>query len=923
MGRWVRDDDWSRQLGRRLGLLALVWSAVYLVWRVGWSWRDPHGVVSPWLAVPAIAIELLGFLALVLLMRALWHGTSATSATSARSDGTGTSDGPDTDVLLACDIAVVTRDHHVEDIRATLVAARLDQPSTGLIVVDHLRRAELADIATEFGARYLNPTSADTTGVAAIVAAGGPDWFVMLDGGDIPAADLTSRLLAVAHQTGTAAVQCVVASTPSDSAEHTPSGRHDLHFERSVLNPSLGACGVGFLAGTGSLLRRSALVDVEMPTGSRHDVFWQLTPLLLAAGYRVRTIDGVPLVAARPLSSSTTVAVDRDERAGAGWRLVVGGRGALRTKGLAATDRMRIATWAVRPLEGVRRCALIIVLLAALVAGRSPFTPSIAAVLTLWAPAFVLASVALLCLSAGALRPGDRLRGSVKSVKLALALAIGINIVLVMRGISDRFTHGMHPMSAAAQVGLVLAVLWVLAGCLDALRLLAHRHDRRAVRLTASTTGRLGDQAVSVADVNMLGAGLLAGTEPSLGDRRNLVFSLPSASGITTLDVPSVVMNVRPHEAGMYRVGVEFDLSDPFALDTLAECCVVLPARAGMVPTSGRSSIGHTELETAFEDDVLVVQGPRRLSLRLATLLALGGVISSAAPLGAQAVAPSVRTVSGVVALAEPAAPDATLTTPAATTVVVATTDPGASLPIAPVPADSVSTPITAMSTSGVTTDPLPLGSAAAGPLVSDPTSTDSPLSVDVGGITVVGACSLDAGADGAFGTADDVYGPTVNTLTNPDGSYSLTLDGDACWISIAPPVPGVAVVDASTSAPATTAATSAIGDPPAAETIRVVGLGHAGKVRMPTVLMSGAALASRANAVPAAGVGRVTGASAMATLVSFGATLPTPSAAQVRHAPVQRGGGLLTMLVIVAACVLAASVLFASARPLLGRPQS
>ena len=154
-------------------------------WR---SWRDPHGVVSPWLAVPAIAIELLGFLALVLLMRALWHGPSATTADS---DGADTSDGPDTDVLLACDIAVVTRDHHIEDIRSTLVAARLDQPSTGLIVVDHLRRAELADIATEFGARYLNPTSADTTGVAAIVAAGGPDWFVMLEGGDIPAADLT------------------------------------------------------------------------------------------------------------------------------------------------------------------------------------------------------------------------------------------------------------------------------------------------------------------------------------------------------------------------------------------------------------------------------------------------------------------------------------------------------------------------------------------------------------------------------------------------------------------------------------------------------------------------------------------------------------------------------------------------------------
>ncbi len=53
----------------------------------------------------------------------------------------------------------------------------------------------------------------------------------------------------------------------------------------------------------------------------------------------------------------------------------------------------------------------------------------------------------------------------------------------------------------------------------------------------------------------------------------------------------------------------------------------------------------------------------------------------------------------------------------------------------------------------------------------------------------VVGVCSLDAGPDGDWGTADDTYGDPVSSVTGADGSYELDLAGQSCWATVAPPV--------------------------------------------------------------------------------------------------------------------------------------
>ena len=71
---------------------------------------------------------------------------------------------------------------------------------------------------------------------------------------------------------------------------------------------------------------------------------------------------------------------------------------------------------------------------------------------------------------------------------------------------------------------------------------------------------------------------------------------------------------------------------------------------------------------------------------------------------------------------------------------------------------------------------------------------TTVPLDVSIGepagvpGAFVVAVCSLDAGDDNVWGTTDDVYDAPVWAITGYDGTYELTLVGEACWATVAPP---------------------------------------------------------------------------------------------------------------------------------------
>ena len=780
----------SLAIGRTLALAVIAIGAAYLAWRIGWSWRSDTSAVW-WLAVPAIAVEVTGFGGFVLLVWALWRTPTPLDAPAPADD-------------IDCTVVVNARSDAPEDLRATLVALRADPTVTAVVVVNHTSVTAIDDVAAAFAVPVRAGGPADPAGLAAAMELGG-EWLLLLDAGDIPLPGAAWLLADHVTDASVAAVQGMVAAHAGDSAEHGPSGRHDLFFERQALDPALGARGTAFLTGSASLVRRAALERIELPTGNQHDVLWTLTPRLAGLGLQIVAPAGRAVVTSRPVNSAGAVADDRSRRASAAWRLVAGPDGAFRAIGVGVRQRLAVLSWSVRPLDGLRRVVLAAVVLSALLAGRAPFVPTAAAVAGLWLPSFVLGAVALASLSGGSLRPGDRLRNAVRSYRIALPLAVAINSILVVRGISDRFTHALHPMHQSVQIGLILVSLWLLAGCLDSMRLLARRRrHRRAPRLVAAAAGTLGDLDVQVADVTMLGAGLVCPEPPRIGSVHQLRFTL-RGNGLDAddadLELTAVVRNCHVDGSGSARVGVEFIAADGSSLDALAQRCVVWPALVslGAIAVSDSDTSTTTLLDLGFDD-----HDPRQFALRVATLFALAGVVSSAAAVGASAAPPSVHRVTGYVATADatgdPLVVDAT--DPSAVVITLDTSEvpetildslPSESTPVDTVTSEPDATVITATGSSTLapgSTSSLP--DVTNSSLVEAPESpADTPPSTgDLGGLNVIAVCSEDPGPDGVYGTADDSYGPTVTTVTGPDGQYELTVDGDACWLSVAPPVP-------------------------------------------------------------------------------------------------------------------------------------
>ncbi|HAN36915.1 MAG TPA: hypothetical protein DCQ52_16275, partial [Acidimicrobiaceae bacterium] len=57
---------------------------------------------------------------------------------------------------------------------------------------------------------------------------------------------------------------------------------------------------------------------------------------------------------------------------------------------------------------------------------------------------------------------------------------------------------------------------------------------------------------------------------------------------------------------------------------------------------------------------------------------------------------------------------------------------------------------------------------------ITEPATGAADAPVPVPGAVVVGVCSLEAGADGAWGTSDDIYSAPVAVVTDADGNYQI-----------------------------------------------------------------------------------------------------------------------------------------------------
>ncbi|MEZ5223090.1 MAG: glycosyltransferase family 2 protein [Ilumatobacteraceae bacterium] len=818
-------------MGRTAGVSALAVGAAYLAWRLA-----TFGGAPWWLGAPALAVEAIGWLACAILVWALWSRPDPATAHDPGLDGT------------PVDVEVVVRCLRADPgaLRATLLSAT---PVGPVLVVDPHASPDLATLAVGFGARYLATDTDDVDGIRAAAELVATDAFVVIDAGDVVHPRVLDLLAPCLADPRVAVVQGAVTGLDGDSAEHGGGGRHDLQFDRHLLVPALGSRGVAPYGGSGALVRTRAICGIDVVRSAPETVAADVTTSLFAAGWRIVACTGQPVVAAAPLTSPIEVEDARARQASAARHLLLGRLGAWRPNHLSLTQRLSLTAQAVRPLSGLRRAVVVVLLAGVVLSGRVPFEPDARALAALWAPWFVLSAVALHLLSAGELRPGDRVRTSMRllgaswrgvfapdgrpdparhvlggafglhhGVAPALAIA-AISVVIGLRALSDRVTHTLAAMPSDVTAGVLLVALWSLAGGLDALRILARRaQTRRATRIASSLPSTFADRASLVVDLTPLGAGVLGDADLTVGSRRRLDVVLPTTSGVVSASVDAIVRNVRIDFSGEQRFGVEFVDVDGYVADALAEYCVLQPAYESLGAGVAGATPADVRPVVVLDDQPAL---PRRMGLRAAALVAVAGAVASAVPSGEASASPGGR-ISGSIEVATGGAlvppsttgPGADGVAPDDTADLIVVTTVTTQAPTTQAPnttATSTASTSTASTTGSITPAPTTPSTPPApttapddtsdlprdtSDLPGDPTGTDvvaASAAAAAAGTVVVVVCSVAAGGDGAWGTADDDYTAPVSTVVDADGSWSVDIGGGACWAAVAPP-PGFMV---------------------------------------------------------------------------------------------------------------------------------
>jgi cellulose synthase (UDP-forming) len=594
-----------------VALLTLAWGAAYLAWRLGWTGKD----AQPAMFVVLVAAELLGWVNLAFYTFMAWKvpDTSPVPSGAPRS----------------VDVVVPTYDESVDVLRATLLGCRAMTYPHRTWLLDDGRRTEMRDLAAELDVEYVtrpDNTHAKAGNINHALPLLSGELMAVLDADHVPLPSMLDDMVGHFEEPEVVLVQCPHEFYNSDSVQHVDDEVHEQSLFFRVLCPGKDRHNAVFWAGSGTVLRRQALIDIGGVQTATIAEDFHTSICLHQRGWRTRYVDKTLILGLAPHDLDAFL-LQRSRWARGNLRVFLTAQNPFWARGLTPRQRLSYLGSLLHYLAGPQRLTLLSVLCATLLTGLLPLRGPIPLFAALWAPWLVLslltthllgrgtsgpisatrhgwltmgiyttATLSLLLpgvgrfkvtpkqgVDEGGLRVLTRVR--LLSVALVALVATALARALQVAGVLD-----LRPMPGFAEVATLVIAAVELTVILVVLSGLVRRRQRRvAHRFTAEVSARVGNTVAMVTDLNGHGAGVVLPVEVSVGDHLDVELRLPGLDGgLHEVPVRATVRSVRPvqrHDGTdtgappPRRVGLEFTKVLPESRDRLLEYChVLLPA---------------------------------------------------------------------------------------------------------------------------------------------------------------------------------------------------------------------------------------------------------------------------------------------------------------------------------------------------------
>ncbi len=625
---------------RAFAILALLWSAAYLTWRIGWSAEGTNPVLFTMLLVT----EVYGFWALGTLA---WYSWSRPSAVR-----------PPATAGRAIDVYVCTYDEPLEVVAATLAGCRaLTYPHTTYLLDDG-RRPEMEQLARTAGARYLTRPDNSHAKAGNINAALGRtegELVLMLDADHVPMPDALDAMVGYFDDERVALVQSPHDFFNHDSVQHYVVGRHEQSLFYRVVCPGKDRHGAAYWCGSAAILRRAALLEIGGVATETIAEDFHTTIRMQRNGWTSRYHDEVLVQGLAPHDLDGYL-LQRDRWARGNLAVFGLPESPLRARELRPVQRLSYFVSLAAYLAPPMRLLLLATLGAVLLTGELPMKVSVLALVALWLPAVSLTLLAGSALTRGYMKIGETAHyelltmeiytralrcifrpgrtafkvtpkqggdgggiAAVRKLHLVVAAAVILAVGTALR-LLDLAGFGPLPdMPGIAAVVVPLLGLIELRRVLRTLFAVGRRHQRRQVYRFAgdapahcfANEGHVGGRLV---DASAAGVGLVLDAPLPVGERPAVLLELADARGESHEVAAQVAIRSCREADGRWLVGATIEEIDDASRMRLMEWCYVVCSHERL--RGHRPAIAPPEVEPIVlplgEPEPIPLEGTRR-----------------------------------------------------------------------------------------------------------------------------------------------------------------------------------------------------------------------------------------------------------------------------------------------------------------------